>query len=140
MTCSDLAELSFDPPGPGTWELDPVHFPRPATRYWAEIHPEAAGRGMREMFRFYGMLIGGLEMGYVNGFCYHAMTPPPEEEIPQRFQRAEEVFAKKLWREQLREWDEECKPSSIATHREIQAIDPDALDDEALIAYLARCR
>jgi pyruvate,water dikinase len=135
-----LAELSFDPPGPGTWELDPVHFPRPATRYWAEIHPEAAGRGMREMFRFYGMLIGGLEMGYVNGFCYHAMTPPPEEEIPQRFQRAEEVFAKKLWREQLREWDEECKPSSIATHREIQAIDPDALDDEALIAYLARCR
>ena len=140
MTGSDLAELSFDPPGPGTWELDPVHFPRPATRYWAEIHPEAAGRGMREMFRFYGMLIGGLEMGYVNGFCYHAMTPPPEEEIPQRFQRAEEVFAKKLWREQLREWDEECKPSSIATHREIQAIDPDALDDEALIAYLARCR
>jgi rifampicin phosphotransferase len=140
VTGSDLAELSFDPPGPGTWELDPVHFPRPATRYWAEIHPEAAGRGMREMFRFYGMLIGGLEMGYVNGFCYHAMTPPPEEEIPQRFQRAEEVFAKKLWREQLREWDEECKPSSIATHREIQAIDPDALDDEALIAYLARCR
>jgi hypothetical protein len=33
--------LRFEPPGPGSWELDPVHFPRPVTRYWTEIHPEA---------------------------------------------------------------------------------------------------
>src|SRR5687767_9746395 len=29
-------ELRFEPPGPGSWGLDPVHFPRPATRYWME--------------------------------------------------------------------------------------------------------
>jgi pyruvate,water dikinase len=141
MTGSDaVAEIRFEPPGPGTWELDPVHFPRPVTRYWAEIHPDAAGRGTRDFARYYGMLIGGLEMAYVNGFCYHIMEPVPEEEIPQRFQRAEEVFQGRLWREQLKEWDEICKPSSIATHREIQAIDPDGLSDEALVAYLNRCR
>jgi phosphohistidine swiveling domain-containing protein len=141
MTGSDAAhELRFEPPGPGTWELDPVHFPRPVTRYWAETHPEAAGRGTRDFARYYGMLLGSLEMAYVNGFCYHTMEPVAEEEIPQRFQRAEEVFQGKLWREQLREWDDICKPSSIATHREIQAIDPDGLSDEALVAYLNRCR
>jgi pyruvate,water dikinase len=85
------------------------------------------------------MLLGSLEMAYVNGFCYHTMKPAPEEELPQRFQRAEEVFQGKLWRDQLREWDEICKPSSIATHREIQAVDPDGLSDEALVAYLTRC-
>jgi len=141
MTGSDpQAELRFEPPGPGTWELDPVHFPRPVTRYWTEIHPEASGRGTREFAQYYGMLLGGLEMAYVNGFCYHTMNPVAEEEIPQRFQRAEEVFQAKLWREQLREWDDVCKPSSIATHRELQAVDPDGLSDEALIAYLTRCR
>ena len=45
------SELHFDSPGPGTWELDAVHFPRPVTRYWADTHPEAAGRGTREIPR-----------------------------------------------------------------------------------------
>ena len=55
-------------------------------------------------------------------------------------QRAEQVFAQKLWREQLRDWDENCKPAAIAKHRELQAVDPDALSDAELVAYLTRCR
>ena len=39
------------------------------------------------------------------------MRPAPEAEIPARFQRADEVLAGKLWREQLREWDDEVKPA-----------------------------
>ena len=74
------------------------------------------------------------------GFGYNQVLPAPEAEIPQRFQRAEQVFAQKLWREQLRDWDENRKPSAIATHRELQAIDPDALSDAELVAYLTRCR
>src|SRR5260370_10606847 len=60
--------------------------------------------------------------------------------MPKRFQRAEEVFRGKLWREQLSEWDESAKPASIKVHRELQSVDPDRLSDEGLIAYLARCR
>ena len=52
------------------------------------------------------MLIGGLSMAYVNSIGYIKQLPAPEDEIPQRFQRAAEVMAGKLWREQLREWDE----------------------------------
>ena len=54
-------ELRFEPPGPGSWELDPVHFPRPVTRYWAETHPEPFRRGVRDFTRFYGMLIDTLD-------------------------------------------------------------------------------
>ena len=55
-------ELRFEPPGPGSWSLDAVHFPRPATRYWAEIHPAAMSRGSREFSRYYGLLLGRLEL------------------------------------------------------------------------------
>jgi pyruvate,water dikinase len=133
-------DLRFEPPGPGTWELDAVHFPRPATRYWAEIHPEPFQRGTAEFTRYYGMLFGGMQMAYINSFGYRAMVPVSEDEIPERFQRAEEVFAGKLWREQLREWDEVAKPAAIKNHRALQSVDPDSLSDSELSAYLTKCR
>ena len=133
-------DLHFDPPGPGSWAQDPVHMPRPMTRYWQETHPPAFKKGTNDFARNYGMLIDGLQMSYINGFGYRQVLPAPEAEIPERFQRAEQVFAKKLWREQLREWDEKSKPAAIAKHRELQAVNPDALSDTELTAYLTRCR
>jgi pyruvate,water dikinase len=136
---TETTDLKFDPPGPGTWEQDPVHHPRPVTHYWAEMHPEPFAQGTNNFARYYGLLIDGLQSAYINSFGYHQVRPAPEEEIPQRFQRAEEALAGKLWREQLREWDEERKPAAIAKHRELQSIDPDALSDDELADYLARC-
>ena len=141
MTASNAStQLSFDPPGPGTWEQDPVHFPRPMTRYFQEMHLPAFKRGTNDFARFYGMLIDGIQIGYVNGFGYNQVLPAPEAEVPERAQRAEQVFEQKLWRQQLRDWDEQHKPSSIRTHRELQAVEPDSLSDKELIAYLTRCR
>ena len=34
----------------------------------------------------------------------------------------------------------DVKPAAIATHRELQAVDPDELSDDELVAYLTRCR
>jgi rifampicin phosphotransferase len=132
--------LNLEPPGLGPWTQDPVHFPRPMTRYFQEIHPAAFKRGTNDFARYYGMLIDGLQMSYVEGFGYNQVMPAPDAEIPQRFQRAEQVYAQKLWREQLRDWDENCKPSAIALHRELQAVDPEVLSDGDLAAYLKRCR
>ncbi len=132
--------LQFDPPGPGSWHLDPVHFPRPVTRYWAEMHPEPFRRGTHEFMAFYGTPLDGMEMQYVNGFAYTSMRPAADEEIPQRFARAEEVWDRKVWREQLREWDETFKPAAIKTHRELQSIDAEAFSDNAMVEYLTRCR
>jgi phosphohistidine swiveling domain-containing protein len=140
LSTAPATELRFDPPGPGTWELDPIHFPRPVTRYWTEMHSEPFRRGFSEFTRYYGMLIDTLEMAYVNGFAYRTIVPVAESEVPERFQRAEEVFRDKLWRDQLRDWDSTFKPASIAIHRELQSIDADALSDEDLAAYLTRCR
>jgi pyruvate,water dikinase len=132
--------LTFEAPGPGSYAQDPVHFPRPLTRYWTEMHTAPFVRGTSDFAAFYGMPMGGMKAVYVNGFAYNTMLPVPEEEIPQRFERAAEVMANKLWREQLREWDETSKPNAIAKHRELQSVDPDALSDDELVEYLGRCR
>jgi phosphohistidine swiveling domain-containing protein len=133
-------ELRFEPPGPGSWELDPVHFPRPVTRYWTEIHPDALRRGVQDFTRFYGMLIDTLDYQYVNGFAYKTVRPVAEDDVPERFKRVDDVFQRKLWREQLHDWDEKIKPTSFKAHRELQSVDPEKLSSEDLIAHLTRCR
>jgi len=141
MTTSGAStKLDLQPPSPGFWEQDPVHFPRPLTRYFQEMHPPAFMKGTNEFARFYGMLMDGIRISYVGGFAYNQRIPAPEAEIPERLKRAEQVFGPKLWREQLREWDDKAKPAAIAKHRELQAVDPDALSDDDLAAYLKRCR
>src|SRR4051794_21207484 len=111
MTSGETAmEVGFEPPGPGPWEIDAVHFPRPVTRYWSEMHPEPFLRGFREFTSYYGMLLDGMAYGYVNGFCYKQPRPVSEEQIPERFARAEEVFEKRLWHDQLRDWEMKHKP------------------------------
>jgi pyruvate,water dikinase len=130
----------FDPPGPGSWELDAVHFPRRVTRYWVEMHPEPFRRGFSEFTRYYGMLLDTLDFHYVNGFAYKTARPAPEAEVPARLARAAEVYERKLWRDQVRDWDETFKPASIKAHRELQAIEPETLSDEELADHLSRCR
>jgi pyruvate,water dikinase len=104
------------------------------------MHPDALKRGFQEFTSYYGMLLDTLDYEYINGFAYTCPRPVGPEQAPERFQRADEVFAKKLWRDQLREWDEKFKPASIRIHRELQSVDLDALSDTELVEYLERCR
>ena len=68
----------FEAPGPGFWALDLAHFPRPLTRYFQSTHAPAYRSGSHEFARFYGLLIDGLQIGYVNGFAYRQLLPVPE--------------------------------------------------------------
>ncbi len=133
-------QLAFAPPGPGSWDLDSLHFPRPVTAYWAEMHPEPFRLGYGDMTAFYGAPIQSRRTAYVNGFCYGQMEPIAPEDFPERVQRAAEVFDRKLWRDSAQEWHEVRKPASEKANREIQSIDPDQLDDQALVEHLRRCR
>lgn len=140
MSTSTKQQLTFAPPGPGSWELDPVHFPRPVTRYWAEMHPEPFGLGYGDFMAYYGLPLQTRLTAYPNGFCYGQMQPVPPDAFPDRIQRAAEVFARKVWRDQAKEWEEVRKPASVQAHLEVQAIDPEQLTDDALVGYLRRCR
>ena len=65
----------------------PLHFPRPVTAYWAEMHPEPFSLGFGDMMAFYGAPFQTRRTAYVNGFCYGQMQPVPPEAFPDRVQR-----------------------------------------------------
>ncbi|MCS5693137.1 PEP-utilizing enzyme [Cyanobium sp. FGCU-6] len=140
MASGPSPALQIEPPGPGFWELDPVHFPLPVSRYWSEVHPGGFQRGTADFARAYGMLIEAIAMAYPRGFAYKQVTPVADADVPARLARAEEVFATRFWRDQLTEWTGSVKPAAIAAHRAIQAVDPDGLGDDDLAAHLRRCR
>ncbi len=139
-TAATFDQLTFDPPGPGSWVLDSVHVPRPFSRFQAEIHPPSLAEGFRESARRYGLLFDTLDWRIVNGFAYFAVPPAPEAEVPVRFQAAEEVFERKLWREDMARWEHEAKPASIKAHLALQAVDPAALGRDEFLEHLDRCR
>ena len=104
------------------------------------MHPPPFRRGTSEFARSYGMLIDGLEMGMSTASATASSGPFRKIRCLVRFQRAEEVFQQKYWREQLRDWNETFKPTSIRAHRALQSVDPDGLSDDDLVAHLTRCR
>lgn len=135
-----LDQMTFDPPGPGSWSLDSVHVPRPFSRFQAEILPPNLAAGFRESTRRYGLLFDTLDWRMVNGLAYFAPSPVADAEVPARFRAAEEAFERKLWREDMAQWEGETKPAAIRAHLALQAVDPATLERDELLEYLDRCR
>jgi hypothetical protein len=157
---SATAEMTFSPPGPGTWFLDPTHFTRPVTRFHEEIFPDEFIHAFSESLARYGSLLHHLDCAFVNGFYYYCPRPvgappdavghPPREvwdelarghpEIRERLETSATVFERKLWREDLERWDREVKPAAVAAHRALLDVEPSSLSAPDLLAYIDRCR
>lgn len=137
---TSLTDIRFEPPGPGSWELDAVHFPRPTVPFNQELFREPFHRGFRATTSRYGMLLDHLEYHFVAGFPYKVEVPAPDEEVPSRLSAAAEALKGRIWREDMELWDREVKPDSIQRHLAIQAVDPSGLSDSELADHLERCR
>jgi hypothetical protein len=66
-----MTPLTYQAPGPSTWEQDPTHFPRPTTQYGFDVFREPMMKGFKEGSRRYGLLFSHLEPALINGFMYH---------------------------------------------------------------------
>jgi pyruvate,water dikinase len=151
-----MSAVEFTAPGPGVWELEQTHYSRPATRYSSTEFPDALARGFGEGTRRYGLLLDTLVMRTVNDFMYgqfrpvgappDAKGPPPKllfqlivrlhPEMRRRHAAASDVFTRKLWRDDLRRWDEEVKPDSIARNLRLQETRLDRLEDGEFVTYM----
>ncbi len=134
---------SFTPPGPGTWEQDSTHSPRPATAWKQETFREPFIRGFREGTARYGVLLDYLNLVVVNGFIYFqpAMVDFSDGAgMARRFDAARNAFEKKIWREDLERWDRDYKPDSILRNRGLESVPMQSLDTEAFIAHLRAVR
>ncbi|HEV2754138.1 MAG TPA: hypothetical protein VGV36_09940, partial [Solirubrobacteraceae bacterium] len=134
-----LDALQFDPPGPGPWEAENAHLPRPVPRIFQEVVPPPFARAFAAMTRRYGILLSHLNYGFVHMIPYAQRVPAPGEEIPTRFANAERVLRERLWRQDLARWDAEVKPAAIRRHLELQGVELEALADEELLDHLQEC-
>ena len=149
----------FSPPGKGPWELENTHYARPLSAFAQAAVLEGFVKGFREGTARYGLLLDHLKPGFARSFMYvqpvafgapeGAMGPPPKPvlqlltrlhpAVRRRIARSAQAIQDKLWREDLRQWDEVDKPAAIATHRAIQAVDVERLSDEELAQHLVVC-
>jgi pyruvate,water dikinase len=148
----------FQPPSPGAWELERTHATRPFARFMWNAFPEEMKRGFADGTRAYGALLDHIELAIINGFLYStprpvgapktAQGPPPKllfkllvklhPEIRRRVKQADRVFRDRLWREEIRWWDNDVKPEIAAAAKALAAEDPATLADDALAAHLQR--
>lgn len=148
----------FDAPGPGPWEAETTHFPRPMTRFGADAFVRAFPRGFAEGTARYGLLLSHFKAALVNGFIYQqpvaygapegAAGPPPKPllwlltrlhpKLRARIEVSRQAFADKLWRKDLAHWDEVERPRAVSEHLALQAVDPAQLSDAELSLHLGR--
>ncbi len=134
-----MSDHNFEAPGPGTWEQDNTHFPRPVTRFLVETMMDPFMRGFKDGTSRYGLLFSHLEPARINGFVYYkanGVDPEDGPEVKRRFEAAAKALESRLWLKDLDLWDTEYKPESIRRNKALQEVRVADLDTEALLAHL----
>jgi pyruvate,water dikinase len=159
MTTVSALGKEFAPPGPGAWEIENTHMTRPVTRFVGEIFTRAMPRGFKQSTARYGVLLSHLDTKLVNGFIYTqpvpfgappgAKGPPPKPifwlvtrvhpGIRKRIAASHDAMENRLWRDDLKRWDDEVKPAAIEAHRKLQSVDVDKLDANGIAEHLREC-
>jgi len=150
-----MAERVYQAPGPGTWELDATHFSKPTTLFTSSVAADSLVRGFKEGTERYGLLLSYLKPVFIHGFCFMKAVPafvpedappgPPPEgfferpELTARFENGPRAIENRLWRDDMKRWDDEIKPDSIRRNQDLQSVQPDSLDTDALIEHLTEC-
>jgi pyruvate,water dikinase len=153
--------LTWEAPGPGSWNLDRSHVNRPATPINQHIQTVCTAVGMRAGMLELGAPLDTLDFRFVNGLVYSRVRPlirpdkpaaklPPlpllklatrlHPEMRRRRAIAERILVDRPWRTVLAQWQapgglrEQYERANLA----IQDVDLGALSDEALVAHAHR--
>ncbi|GMV42261.1 MAG: hypothetical protein AMXMBFR64_39770 [Myxococcales bacterium] len=154
-----METLRWEPPGPGVWEAEAAHFARPVPRFGRSQLIDGFAQGFKESTERYGLLLSHFQPAVVNDFMYmrpvpygappDAAGPPPKAvlwmltrlhpKLRARIAQTRRAFEEKRWRADLHHWDTVDKPAAMKRHKELLAVDPATLDDEALAAHARAC-
>jgi pyruvate,water dikinase len=152
-------KLTFESPGPGTWELETAHQTRPLTKLGKMAMIRRFDAGFQQSFADYGSMLIGMESEMVNGFRYTRFRPvgapekgggPPPKwvlklmvhlhpELRRRRKAADQSFRDRRWRTDMDRWENEVKPRSIARHQALLDVDVAAISDEELLTHIEEC-
>ena len=160
MPVATASTITFEAPGPGGWRRLADHFPGALTAEYQRIYAETCPAGSATYMARYGVLARSLDVAFVHGHLYIAPVPlagpreteddaarragvaavatapgvpPPQPRRPTDPARAAVARRRRaVVRPERAQWCER--------NREVEAVEPSALDDAALAAHLDACR
>jgi phosphohistidine swiveling domain-containing protein len=150
-----MKTATFDPPGPGVWQLDLSHVSHPLTRFLRDRYCHAYEEGQALAMARYGMPLRTIAARSVNGFLFIQPIPlmgPPGGAPPPRLilkllsalvptlrrcaQTADAAMANRQWRSDARRWTDEVWPALQDRFETLQRVDLQGLDDAHLQAHV----
>jgi phosphohistidine swiveling domain-containing protein len=151
-----MSESAARAPGPGMWIRETAHQARPYSTFYKAVFFPCFDAGMRQVFRDYGVLLDRIEMREVRGWMYMRPRPVGEPEQPgkpppravfrllfllhpelrRRKRAAIRSLAQRPWRADAERWEAELRDRFADRARELQVVNPEDLDDEALRIHL----
>lgn len=146
---------TFEPPGPGTWELDRSHYDSAVTPIIDQAMCVAVEAAYRKLFSVLGVPARTVAMRPVNGFVYSQVVPyfgssisgktPPDWLIKLVFRlhpelrRRERLAAQALdgegSRKVIADWHAQIRPHLVERNLAYQQVDLAKLDDVALAGH-----
>lgn len=148
--------VDWQPPGPGTWELDTAHFDPEVSRPTRDLMSAAMADGLGAGMELAGGPVSGIDAQFVNGRMYTRIVPlvggsrdlptPPKPVLwlvtrlhpafRRRAKRSVEAMDGRYWMGEFARWEREWKPKLIATSRRLGAVELGELSDDALARHL----
>jgi rifampicin phosphotransferase len=154
--------VEWEAPAAGLWTLETTHLRGAQPR----VFQERAARAFRDPFRVtaerYGLPIDCIELRFVNDHCYARVRPvgapepkpgrsskaPPavvlwtlarlHPELRRRAKAARRALEGRIWREDLRAWEQAGRAGMAAAGRALADEAVESLDDDALLDHLGR--
>jgi pyruvate,water dikinase len=134
-----MAGITWEAPGPGAWTTDRSHNDRPATGYLLGSGNSAMREAMAEGFAMVGVAIGPFRGAVVNGWTYSQQTWADASTYADLELAAKDFLANRRWVERVATWENVRRPQRLAECTTLQAVDPTALSDSALVAHIDDC-
>jgi len=151
--------LTWDPPGKGDWHGLHDHFPRAVTPELHDLLADGMTTGGAVWCERYGLPVRSLLPGFVNGRVYITTAPllgKPTNTVPpavalkvaialvpafrRRARAAARAVDERPWNDEAKAWFDQGEPEWRSRNEALQAVDPGALDDAALIEHLQVAR
>ncbi len=157
ITTDTGTEITFVPPGPGTWERDVSHCSPSATPLFRRLASTTMPAAYAGVFERWGAPLQTMDVRFVNGRMYRRLVPlvgadrtgpPPPRPVLWLATRLHPAFRRRerLARKALDErpyldvvdgWHGGEREDWVDRNRALQAIDPAGLDDAALADHIS---
>jgi phosphohistidine swiveling domain-containing protein len=153
-----MADVHFEAPGAGMWDLDRSHYPGGTTPI-SQWLMQGCPNGMRNVFEEFGIPAETLDVRFVHRFMYTRLRPlimpdntatksPPAALLKlavrlhpgmrRRAKNAARALAERPWRKVATDWDTTIRPKLERENAALAEVDPASLDAPALADFVDR--